>query len=179
MLPITIPEGEYYDSEKNEFITIHEQKIRLEHSLVSISKWEAKFKKPFLTKDPKTHEETIEYIKMMTITQNVNPLAYHFLPDSVIKEVQDYIDDPMTATRITSKPKPGHREIITSELIYYWMTGFGIPFECEKWHLNRLLCLIEVCNAKNDKPKKMPRNEVYNNNKALNAARRAKSNSKG
>lgn len=179
MLPLTIKEAEYFDDEKQEFIKINEQHLRLEHSLVSISKWEAKWKKPFLSKEPKTHEETIDYIRLMTITQNVNPLVYTFLPNEVIDQVQEYIDDPMTATTIKTEHKPGKQEIVTSELIYYWMANYNIPFECEKWHLNRLLCLIGVCNAKNEKPKKMPRNEIYNNNKALNAARRAKAHSKG
>ena len=179
MLPITIAEAEYFDEEKGEFIQVNEQNLRLEHSLVSLSKWEAKWKKPFLSRTPKTREETIDYIRFMTITQNVNPIVYDFLPDSIIAKVQEYIDDPMTATTIKPNPKPGKREIVTAEIIYYWMTVYNIPFECEKWHLNRLLCLIEVCNAKSEKPKKVPKNEAYSSNKALNAARRAKAHSKG
>lgn len=180
MLPLTIKEAEYFDEEKQEFIHIDEQHLRLEHSLVSVSKWEAKWKKPFLTKDKRTHEESVDYIRFMTITQNVNPLVYEFLPDSIIDRVQEYIDDSMTATIIKATPKPGNRQIITSEIIYYWMTCFNIPFDpCEKWHLNRLLCLIEVCNEKNQKPKKMSRNEQFSSNSALNAARKAKAHSKG
>ena len=179
MLSVTIPEAEYYDREKKEFFTIQEQHLRLEHSLVSISKWEAKWKKPFLSKEPKTREESIDYIRLMTITQNVNPLVYQFIPDSIMKEVQNYIEDPMTATVIKTQPKPGGQKVITSEVIYFWMTSFGINFECEKWHLNRLLTLIEICNIENTPKKKMSRNNIYSNNSAINAARRAKAHSKG
>lgn len=179
MLCITIPETEYFDSEKNEFIKIKEQNIRLEHSLVSISKWEAKWKTPFLEKKPKTREQSIDYIKIMTITQNVNPIVYQYMSDNIINTVQNYIDDSMTATKIKAYAKPGGNKIITSEVIYYWMTAFNIPFECEKWHLNRLLTLIEICNIENSPKKKMSRNSVYSRNDAINASRRSKMNSKG
>lgn len=179
MLEIVINESEYFDEEKQEFVYINEQTLRLEHSLVSLSKWESKWKKPYLNAK-KTHEESIDYIRCMTITQNVNPLVYEYLPDRVMTQVQEYIDDPMTATTIRSQQKPAKKEIITAEIIYYWMISYEIPIAiCEKWHLNRLLCLIKICEIKNNKQKKMPTNEVYSNNKALNAARRAKAKSKG
>lgn len=180
MLQIVIPAFELYDPVTNTFSDIKEQKLNLEHSLVSISKWEAKWKKPFISKDPKTEEESIDYIRCMTITQNVNPEVYLNMPVSVYKQIEDYIDDPMTATWINrNEPKAPNRQIITSELIYYWMVAYRIPLECQKWHLNRLLMLIQVCDEKNKPPKKMSKRAIMSRNAALNAARRAKLNSKG
>lgn len=135
--------------------------------------------KPFLVKDPKTVAETIDYIKCMTITQNVDPLVYNSLTNENIEEINHYIDLPMTATTFREDNSPKSREIVTSELIYYWMISLNIPMECQKWHLNRLLTLIRVCNVKNSPPKKMSRRELANRNAALNAARRKKLNSKG
>jgi len=179
MLPLTIPEAEYYDRNTGEFFTIPEQHLKLEHSLVSISKWEAKWKKPYLSDKPKTREESIDYIRFMTITQNVNPLVYKFISDNVIQQIQDYIDDPMSATTIKQDPKPGGKKVITSEVVYYWMTAYNIPFECEKWHFNRLLNLISIANIENTPKKKMNKNSVYSRNASINAARRAAMNSKG
>lgn len=179
MLSVTIPEAEYFDSEKNEFIVIQEQHLRLEHSLVSVSKWEAKWQIPFLSKKPKTREQSVDYIRLMTITQNVNPLVYEYIPDSIMAEVQAYIENPMSATVIKTQPKPGGQKVITSEVIYYWMTAFNIPHEYEKWHFNRLMTLIEICNIENTPKKKMSRNAVYQRNNALNEARRAQAHSKG
>lgn len=154
--------------------------MNLEHSLVSISKWESKWKKPFISKDKKTMEESIDYVRCMTVNPNVDPLIYENLTPSVFKKIEEYIDDPMTATWISSnEPKGYSRQIITSELIYYWMVAYQIPFECQKWHLNRLLMLIQVCDEKNKPPKKMNRNQILSRNAALNAARRAKMHSKG
>ena len=178
-LELTIPESEYFNENTREFITIPEQHLRLRHSLVSISKWEAKWKEPFLSKKPKTKEQSLDYIKLMTITQNVNPLVYEFLPDNLIKKVQEYIEDPMTATVIKSQPKPGGQKVITSEVIYSWMISYGIGKEYEKWHLNRLLTLIEILNIENSPKKKMSKNAVYQRNQALNEARRAKAHSRG
>lgn len=180
MLEITIPEQELFNEATNEFFVIGAQKLKLEHSLVSISKWESKWKIPFLDKGKKTREQTIDYIRCMTITQNVNPIVYMGITDLNIKEIADYIDDPMTATWFNEHQKSlGQREIVTSELIYYWMIALNIPMECQRWHLNRLLTLVRICNIKNQKPKKMSKNEIYNKNRALNAARRQRINSKG
>lgn len=179
MLEITIPEIENYDEEKNEFFMTKECTLRLEHSLVSISKWESKWHKPFLVSDEKTIEELTDYIRCMTITQNVDPNVYFGIPDSEFKKVEEYIQDPMTATTFKEQKSQANREIVTSELIYYWMVALEIPFECQKWHLNRLLTLIKVCNIKNQPQKKMPIREILNNNRALNAARRKKFHTKG
>ena len=181
MLQITIPAIEMFDEQKQEFVSTKEQTLCLEHSLVSLSKWESKWHKAFLSKEPKTNEETIDYIKCMTITQNVDPNIYLCLTRENIEQVNQYIEDPMTATWFSEESKRGSsgREQTTSELIYYWMIALNIPFECQKWHLNRLLTLIRVCNIKNQPPKKMSRRDIMSRNSAINAARRKKYNSKG
>lgn len=180
MLEITIPATELYDEKNQEFINVKEQTLRLEHSLVSLAKWESKWNKPFLSKVPKTAEETIDYIKCMTLTQNVDPIVYTFISNENIMKINNYIDSPMTATTFTEDPnsKP-NREQITAELIYYWMIALEIPFECQKWHLNRLLTLVRICNIKNQPAKKMSKQDVMARNAALNAARRKQLNSKG
>lgn len=179
MLKITISDLEIYNESKNEFETIKGQTIALEHSLVSVSKWESKWKVPFFGKEQKTNEQTIDYIRCMTLTQNVNPLLYTNINAEHVKLINDYISDPMTATWFRKEEKASSREIITSEIIYYWMIETGIPMECQKWHINRLLTLIKVCNEKRKPQKKMSKNEIMARNKALNAQRRAKMNSKG
>lgn len=180
MLVITIPALEMYNEKTNTFFTLKEQTLQLEHSLVSLSKWESKWCKPFLSKDSKTLEETIDYIKCMTITQNVDPSVYNRLSSSNILEINKYIDAPMTATTFYGDTQKGRsRETVTSELIYYWMISLNIPMECQKWHLNRLLTLIRVCNVKNAPPKKMSRKEIMNRNAAINAARRKQLNTNG
>jgi hypothetical protein len=180
MLRITIPAVEQWDEAKQEFIYTKEQTLSLEHSLVSISKWESKWCKPFLTKQEKTFEETLDYIKCMTLTQNVDPEVYNYLTNENIKEINEYIGAPMTATYFSDeKTSKTSREQVTAELIYYWMIAFNIPFECQKWHLNRLLTLIKVCNIKNQPPKKRSKKDIMSRNAALNAARRKRLNTKG
>lgn len=180
MLQITIPAVEQWDEVKQEFSYSKEYTLRLEHSLVSISKWESKWGKPFLSKEARTFEETIDYVRCMTITQNVDPDAYKFLTNGNIEEVNKYISAPMTATWfVKNEGGKGSSEQITSELIYYWMISLNIPMECQKWHLNRLLTLIRVCDVKNKPPKKMSKRSILNNNAALNAARKKKLHTKG
>lgn len=180
MLVITVPAVEMFNEETQEFFMLKEQTLQLEHSLVSLSKWESKWCKPFLTKDNKTLEETLDYIKCMTITQNVNPEVYSRLSSENIKAINDYIEAPMTATTFYNDNQKGRgKETITSELIYYWMVALNIPMECQRWHLNRLLTLVRVCNVKNNPPKKMSRRELMNRNAALNAARRKQLNTNG
>ena len=180
MLQITIPGEELWDEKKEEFVSRKEQTLKLEHSLVSLSKWESKWNKSFLSREDKTYDETIDYIRCMTITQNVDPEVYEHLTNENINQVNAYIEAPMSATYLQKKKdKGGSREQITAELIYYWMISLNIPFECQKWHLNRLLALIKVCNMKNRPPKSMNRKEIMRRNAALNAQRRAKLHSKG
>lgn len=179
MLEIQIPEQEIWDEERQQFFTFKGQKMTLEHSLVSLSKWESRWQKSFLHTKEKTAAEINDYVRCMTITQNVDPLAYIFLTKENYKAINDYIDNPMTATTINEQNKPPNREIITAEIIYYWMISLQIPFECQKWHLNRLLTLIKVCNIKNGDPKKMSKREIMSRNRSLNAARRSRLKSKG
>ena len=182
-----IPDMEYYDEKTQEFVTIpgkpaiKEQVLRLEHSLVSLSKWESKWCKPFLSKKGLTPEETLDYIRCMTITQNVSPDVYERLPEESIKQISEYINAPMTATWFPkeTEKKGGSNEAVTSELIYYWMVALQIPPQYDKWHLNRLITLIRICNAKNAPPKKMSKRSIMSQNAALNAARRKQLNSKG
>jgi hypothetical protein len=180
MLQITIPAMEFWDERRQEFINTKEQTLQLEHSLISISKWESKWCKVFLSKEDKTYEETIDYIKCMTITPNVDPNVYNLLTKENVTMIEEYIAAPMTATYF-SKEQGGRSngEQVTSELIYYWMIALNIPHVYEKWHLNRLLTLIRVCNVKNQPPKKMSKRDLMSRNAKLNAARRKKLNSKG
>lgn len=179
MLEIQIPAQEIWDDERQQFFQFKGQKLTLEHSLVSLSKWESKWCKSFLNSKDKTASEINDYVRCMTITQNVDPMAYLFLTKENYKEIDAYIDSPMTATTINEPNKAPSREIITAEIIYYWMISLQIPFECQKWHLNRLLTLIKVCNIKNGNPKKMSKSEIMSRNRSLNAARRAKLKTKG
>lgn len=180
MLEITIPAVELWDETNQRFITTITQTLQLEHSLVSLSKWEAKWNKPFLTEKKKTIDETIDYIRCMTLTRNVNPIVYNGLTQENIDQITKYINAPMTATTFSYiENRRTDREQITAELIYYWMIALNIPFECQKWHLNRLLTLIKVCNIKNQPPKKMSTRAVMSRNSSLNAARRKQFNTKG
>ena len=181
MLHITVPKTEFFDENTSTFIDIKETNLCLEHSLASISKWEAKWHIPFLDdKKEKTAEQTLDYIKCMTLTQNVNPFVYLALTEQNMKEISAYIDDSQTATWFAEdKHKTGrNRQIITSEVIYSWMVAHQIPVEFQKWHINRLLTLIRVCNENNN-PKKMSKRDVYAQNRALNAQRKAARRSKG
>lgn len=181
MLYLTIALGpEEWDEEKQEFVDPITQTLQLEHSLVSISKWESKWCKPFLSGKEMPTEEVLDYIKCMNLTPNVDPDVYNYLTKTHVDQVVAYIEAPMTATTINdSDNKKGGREIITSEVIYYWMVALQIPFECQYWHLNRLITLVKVCNIKNQPPKKSNRNDTMRRNAAINAARRKKLNSRG
>lgn len=181
MLTITIPATEKFDEVRDEFVYSKEQTLQLEHSLLSISKWESKWCKPFLnTRQDKTFEETIDYIKCMTLNKNVSDDVYGCLTQENIKAINEYIGAPMTATTFHDDNHiKRNSEQITSELVYYWMIALNIPFECQKWHINRLLTLVQVCNIKNQPPKKMGKREIMSRNAALNAARRKQLNTKG
>lgn len=179
MLELVIPGTEWWDDRNEEFVSSKETKLVLEHSLVSISKWEAKWKKPFISKEGRSIEETLDYIRCMTISQNTDPKVYGLITAEQLKQVEDYINDPMTATWFKNDKNKPSSEQITSELIYFWMITAGVPIECQKWHLNRLLTLLKICAIKNQPSKKMPKSEIYKNNAALNAARRKRLGSKG
>jgi hypothetical protein len=180
MLKLTIIGTEYYNEETEKFETVGDIELELEHSLISLSKWESKFKKPFLADYDKTKEETFYYIEAMIIS-SIYPtdILFRLSPEN-ITQIEDYIESTESATTFGVMPeRKGKGEVITAELIYYWMVAFTIPIQCEYWHLNRLLALIRICNIKNSKPKKMSKGEISRRNHELNAQRRAQFNTSG
>lgn len=179
-LDLYIEPQELYLYEKNEFVYTKEQHLQLEHSLISVSKWEGFYKKSFFLKEDKTKEETMFYIKCMTINK-VDSVVYSLLEEDHFKQIKDYINDPMTATTINDKKrKRGNQgQILTSELIYYYMIYNNIPKEFEKWHLNRLLTLISICAIEGSPKDKMTMDSIFRQNSSLNAARRMANKSKG
>lgn len=181
MLTITIPKQELFNEANETFITLGAVVLELEHSLSSLSKWESKFQKPFLIAGDKTPEEIVGYIKAMLITQNVSDEVLQRLTEENMEAINEYIDSKESATTFPKSPKGKRpsREIITAELIYYWMVTYNIPFECQYWHLNRLFTLIQVCNIKNSKPKNRSAKEIAEENRALNEQRRAQYGTKG
>lgn len=184
MLEIVVPGVEIYNETTNEFIDLPETKLTLEHSLISIKKWESKWHKPFLSDTPLTTDEAIDYIKCMCINKVDNDMVFQYLPESVVSKIERYIKDPMTATWFskadgTNKLGINKKEIVTNEIIYYNMIALNIPIEFQKWHLNQLLTLIKVCNLKSQKKQKMSRKQEMAQRDAINRQRRAKYNSKG
>lgn len=190
MLKIKIPDqpGEQlWNEETEEFEYTKGVKgceLTLEHSLLSVSKWESIWCKPFLDTKDRTIEETLSYIECMTVTpNNVDPEVYKRIPQSEYDTINAYINNPSTATTISAIKGPGSTtaELTTSELIYYWMTAANIPFECQKWHLNRLLTLIRICEIKNDPKgqKKLSANQIRQDYDKLNEMRRKALHTKG
>lgn len=180
MLEITVPLVEGLDQEKQEFVTAVGFELQLEHSLASLSKWESFFEKPFMSSTEKTSEETLGYIKCMTLTPNVPPEVYDHLTSQNIDAINAYINAKMTATWFTNRePARPNREVITAEIIYHMMVAHRIWIECEHWHFNRLLALIEVCNRKNAPAKRMSPREAAAQRRALNAQRQAQYGTRG
>ena len=180
MLIITTEDTEYYNEETSEFVSVKGRTVELEHSLVSLSKWESKWCIPFLGKDPKTNEQLRDYIRCMTITKNIPDDFYRTISTNLFEKINQYIDNKMTATTFSEiHTASKNTEVVTAELIYYWMIALNIPFECQKWHLNRLLTLIRVCSIKNAPAKTMPKNAILNRNANINALRRKQLNTKG
>lgn len=181
MLQLRVPGRELFDETTQTFVQTKDTVLKLEHSLLSISKWESKWCKPFLINSNQkehTSEEMLDYIRCMTLNSNsISKNVYNALTPQNKKTIQNYMNHPMTATTVRSSKK-ANKEIITSELIYCWMISYQIPFECEKWHINRLLMLIKVCGAVNN-PKKMSKEEILRQNRALNAARKRALHTKG
>lgn len=174
MLRLIIEGDENFNEETNEFDLVGSVVLDLEHSLLSVSKWESQYQKPFLSSVEKTSEEIFGYLKAMVITPDTDLDVLYKCSQNNIDKIQKYIDSSQSATTFGTMPeRRGPGEVITSELIYYWMIAFNIPFTCERWHLNRLFALIRICNIKNSKPKKMSRNELAQRNRDLNAQRRA------
>lgn len=181
MLTLEVSEKELFNNRTSEFVYVKPIKLEMEHSLLSLENWEAKWRKSFMqNKDKLSIEEMRDYFRCMTITKNVPSIVYDTLSQEEVDTIIDYINNPMTATWFSEdKSSKPNREIITAELIYYWMIAQNIPFECRKWHLNKLLTLIQVCSIKNAPEKKMSPKDAAAQRQALNAARRAKYNSKG
>lgn len=180
MLRVIIEGDESFNDETQTFETVDDVVLDLEHSLISVSKWESEYQKPFLSSSTKTGEEIFGYLKAMIITPDVDLDALYRFSQETIDKIQTYIDSDQSATTFGMMPeRRGPGEVITSELIYYWMVSFNIPFECQTWHLNRLLALIRICNIKNSKPRKMSRNEIAQRNRDLNAKRKAELNTTG
>ena len=180
MLSIVVEGEEFYDETTNEFSTIGDVVLEFEHSLVSLSKWEAKHEKPFLGKSEKSKEEIFDYLKCMVLTPDVPDDVFLHLSDSNLKEINAYLESKQSATTFGNLPKQnGPTETITAELIYYWMVTFQIPFECQYWHLNKLFSLIRVCSVKNTPPKKMSKAEMAIQRSKLNAQRKAAMGTKG
>ena len=179
-IEIHVTATELWDPLKEEFVKIKEQNLLLEHSLLSIHKWEAKWKKSYLNSTDKSKTETLDYLRCMTLTKNVNPYTYFAIPNGELIRIKNYIEDPMTATTFSDTNEKGRKnEIITAEIIYWEMDQLNIPLDWEKRHFNQLLTLIKVSAIKNAPPKKMSRGEIAMQNKALNAARRAKHHTRG
>lgn len=178
MFTLTLKGKEFWDETKEEFVVTNDYEITIEHSLVSLSKWESFYKKPFLTTE-KTVPETIDYIRFMTLSEGIPEEAYNYITADEIRAVNDYINDSQTATWFSKSDDAPNREIITAEVLYYDMIALQIPMECQYWHLQRLLTLIRVCSEKNKPKKNLPRSKLIERNRALNEARRKKYNTRG
>jgi hypothetical protein len=180
VLVIQLPEQEFFNESDQTFFTSPGLTLQLEHSLLSLSKWESLHEKPFLTNSEKTDEEVRSYISCMVMApEDVPPEFVKLLTSDHYNAITNYIDRKMTATWFSEKPKKSDSEIVTAEVIYYWMTSFAIPFSCETWHLNRLLTLIKVCTAKTQPPKKMRQSDILARNRELNARRKAALHTRG
>ena len=189
MLQITIPQREYFNDSTQEFVYTKSFTLNLEHSLISISKWESKWKKPFLNTKERTYEESLDYVRCMSLNSNIDDESLKQLTKEDIDKIVAYIDDKHTATWFNEdnmnkgngqgRGRGNRGQTITSELIYYWMISYEIPFECQKWHLNRLLTLIRICDTKNTPSKKMKKKDILSSNRALNEARKARMGTRG
>lgn len=174
MLTVIVPGVDSFDEATEMFISSQEVTLELEHSLASLSKWESLWEKPFLGQSAKTDEETLSYIEQMCVTPNVPPDVFHRLPESVLRQINEYLNAKMTATWFYDDPnKAPSKEVLTAEVLYSWMVQFGIPIECDRWHLSRLLTLIRVRGEQSQPPKKMTQREILARNRRLNEQRKA------
>ncbi len=184
MLTILVPAVEVWDETNEMFVRMPEVILNLEHSLVSLSRWESKYHTPFLTRKKLSTKEILDYVCCMAVDKTISPDDLTRLTEKDFTEINDYINDTQTATWFSESNNGNgsvidRGEAVTSEIIYYWMVSLNIPFECQYWHLNRLLTLIRVCNVKNQPPKKMSQKALLSRNHALNAARRKALKTKG
>ena len=173
MLTIYVGATEHFDEKTREFSYVGGTPIQLEYSLAILSKWESKFNKPFLGPQKKTREETISFIQEMIITPEISPDIINEFTLQNFKDVNAYMESKQTATWFSDTPEPKtSREVITAELIYYWLVTFNIPWEAQHWHLNKLFTLIKVFNAKSEKPKKMTPGQAAARRRELNEQRK-------
>jgi hypothetical protein len=179
MLRLEIAMTEDFDEEKNQFVTGQVVVLELEHSLESLSKWESKWEVPFLGNQEKTQEQVIDYIRTMNSRGEISPEVISHFNAKTFNDVNAYISAKMTATWFPDTKSRGPQRIITAELIYYWMIALNIPFECQQWHLNKLLTLIQVCNAENAPKKKMSSAAAAAERQRLNDERRRATGSTG
>lgn len=179
MLIVDVPAIEYFDEVTGEFGQIKPISLRMEHSLVSMSKWEARWRKPFMTKEPKTYEELVDYFDCMTLTSGVDPRVYRALGNATVDAICKYIDADLSATTIRDQGRGSTRQIITTEQIYWFMFAYGIPIDCQKWHVSRLMKLLRIAGEYNKPQKKMSRKEIMARNHALNEARKKKLGTRG
>lgn len=179
MLKLNTQPTEFFNDESGMFVTNPGLSLTLEHSLYTISKWESRWMKPFLGSQEKTDVEILDYIKCMDTTETLTMETIQTIPQTDLGRIMTYINSSMTATTFNTTEAGKSREIVTSELIYYWMIALQIPLECERWHLNRLMTLIRICNIKNSPPKKQNRQEIMNKQRELNKQRRMQNNSTG
>lgn len=179
MLRLKVVTAEGFDESIGKFVEGDYVVLELEHSLASVSKWESKWEIPFLGSDKKTTEQVLDYVRMMFSGAEFPEELVQYLTKKNYDDINDYINAKMTATTFREIKQPANKEIVTSELVYYWMIALGIPFDCEHWHLNKLLTLIKVCNIKNQKPTKMSKQEAMAQQRDLNAERRLATGSKG
>lgn len=182
MLTILVPKRRLFDETTQRFFEAEAVLLKMEHSLLSIAKWESKWNKSYISTQKKSSDEVLDYFRQMTISPAENKLPPAFfatIPQETVAEIIDYINAPMSATIFYETNGAKSREVITSELIYFWMIQYQIPFECEKWHLNRLLTLIRVCGIKNSPKKKLSRNALLARNAKLNEERKRRLNTTG
>lgn len=173
MLQLSLPACTLFDERTEEFIDCPAVHLKLEHSLISIQRWESKWHKSYLSSKGLTHDEILDYIRCMSLDPNIDPSVIRRLTSAQYAQIRQYIEDPMTATTFHNDKGKGRNMTITAEIVYYWMTSFGIPFECAKWHINQLLTLIQVCGIKNN-PKKGKTRQSAKSRADLNKARRAR-----
>lgn len=174
MLVIKTEGEEFFNERTQEFGSTEGVTLKFEHSLVSLSKWESKHQIPFLGPQEKTPEQVLDYVRCMALGDHSGDIIPHLSSDN-LKEINAYVESKQSATTFGILPneRHGRPEIITSELVYYWMVAHNIPFECETWHLNRLFSLIRICNVKNSPKKKMSSSAIAQRNREINAQRRA------
>jgi hypothetical protein len=165
-----------WDEETETFVEHIVSSIDFEHSLASMSKWESKWEQAFLGRTEKTAEQVYDYLSMMCLTPGVTREQILGLSQENFTQINEYIESQQTATKFAEQPnRRGSGEQITSDLVYYWMVAFRIPWEAQYWHLNKLLALVRICNAKQSgKTQKVPRHDTAQRNRDLNAERRKK-----